>query len=203
MAVQTAGKQQPEPNTKPMRLADHPVLDFLNTVYLTEQVLVDALQSDADVRQWLRDAGWPVETEPAELPPSALLRAARALRSTIRTLVEKQKASRITESDLAPLNALLKQARSYHKVVSKKDGSLRFERKWKQRAPEEVLAPLAESAADLLVNGDFSLVRLCESEQCVLWFYDRTKSHHRRWCSMATCGNRHKVAAFRQRKLQA
>jgi predicted RNA-binding Zn ribbon-like protein len=31
-------------------------------------------------------------------------------------------------------------------------------------------------------------------------FYDRTKSHKRRWCSMALCGNRHKVAEFRKRR---
>jgi predicted RNA-binding Zn ribbon-like protein len=31
----------------------------------------------------------------------------------------------------------------------------------------------------------------------VLWFFDRTKSHRRRWCSMAVCGNRHKAARFR------
>nr|WP_254214234.1 CGNR zinc finger domain-containing protein [Burkholderia multivorans] len=33
----------------------------------------------------------------------------------------------------------------------------------------------------------------------MLWFLDRTKSHRRRWCSKALCGNRQKVAAFRRR----
>jgi predicted RNA-binding Zn ribbon-like protein len=51
-----------------------------------------------------------------------------------------------------------------------------------------------------LVAGDFSLIRRCEHPECVLWFYDRTKAHKRRWCSMALCGNRHKVAQFRKRK---
>ena len=36
-----------------------------------------------------------------------------------------------------------------------------------------------------------------------LMFYDRTKSHKRRWCSMALCGNRHKVAEFRKRRQSA
>ena len=44
------------------------------------------------------------------------------------------------------------------------------------------------------------LIRECEHPDCVLWFYDRTKSHRRRWCSMALCGNRHKVAEFRKRQ---
>ncbi|WP_327229156.1 CGNR zinc finger domain-containing protein [Achromobacter xylosoxidans] len=31
-------------------------------------------------------------------------------------------------------------------------------------------------------------------------FHDKTKSHRRRRCSMALCGNRMKVAAFRSRQ---
>ncbi len=53
---------------------------------------------------------------------------------------------------------------------------------------------------ELLVEGDFELVRNCEHPDCILWFYDRTRSHKRRWCSMATCGNRYKAARFRERR---
>jgi len=63
-----------------------------------------------------------------------------------------------------------------------------------------VLGPVAEAAADLLATADFTLVKRCEDETCVLWFSDQTKSHHRRWCSPALCGNRHKVAAYRKRR---
>ena len=62
-----------------------------------------------------------------------------------------------------------------------------------------LLGPVAEAAAHLLVEGDFALVRQCEHPDCILWFYDRTKSHKRRWCSMAQCGNRQKAARFRKR----
>ena len=40
---------------------------------------------------------------------------------------------------------------------------------------EAFLAPVAEAVADLMANADFDLVRHCEGEACVLWFYDRTK----------------------------
>ncbi|MFI4982934.1 MAG: CGNR zinc finger domain-containing protein, partial [Nevskiales bacterium] len=60
--------------------------------------------------------------------------------------------------------------------------------------------PVAEAVASLLAQGDFTLVRTCESSDCTLWFHDHTKSHRRRWCSMAQCGNRQKVAAFRARR---
>jgi predicted RNA-binding Zn ribbon-like protein len=62
-----------------------------------------------------------------------------------------------------------------------------------------LLGPLAQAVAQLLVDGDFDLVRQCEHPECVLWFHDRTKAHKRRWCSMALCGNRHKAARFRKR----
>jgi predicted RNA-binding Zn ribbon-like protein len=43
-------------------------------------------------------------------------------------------------------------------------------------------------------------VRKCEAHDCTLLFEDATRSGRRRWCSMALCGNRMKVAAFRARR---
>lgn len=62
-----------------------------------------------------------------------------------------------------------------------------------------LLGPVAEAVAQLLAEGDFTLVKQCEHPDCVLWFYDRTKAHKRRWCSMAVCGNRYKAAQFRKK----
>jgi predicted RNA-binding Zn ribbon-like protein len=104
---------------------------------------------------------------------------------------------------VGPLNEFLSVCESHVELRAGPKKSLRSERRWRTEKAEGLLAPVAEAAADLLVNGDFELVRKCEDRECVLWFYDRTKSHHRRWCSMASCGNRNKVAAFRQRKENA
>jgi len=52
----------------------------------------------------------------------------------------------------------------------------------------------------MLADEHFALTRKCEHPECTLWFYDRTKAHRRRWCSMALCGNRAKVARFRQQQ---
>jgi predicted RNA-binding Zn ribbon-like protein len=188
-------------SAEPMLVGDHPALDFLNSVARLEGKLVDSFQRDSDVLGWLAHTGWPVESDPADLRPQSLVQTARTLRETVRTLVERRKAGKRVDPEA--LNTFLAEARSSMKLAQKKDGSLQLTRKWKQRTAGEILAPLAESAADLLANGDFDLVRHCQNDECVLWFYDRTKSHHRRWCSMATCGNRHKVMAFRQRRQQA
>jgi predicted RNA-binding Zn ribbon-like protein len=52
--------------------------------------------------------------------------------------------------------------------------------------------------ADL--EGTFHRLRECSSPTCTVVFYDRTKNHTTRWCSMATCGNRDKVRRFRERE---
>lgn len=57
---------------------------------------------------------------------------------------------------------------------------------------------LAETIAHLLAEGDLQFMRVCEHPECTPRFYDRTKSHKRRWCSIAVHGNRHKVAEYRK-----
>jgi hypothetical protein len=52
--------------------------------------------------------------------------------------------------------------------------------------------------ADL--DGSLHRLRECSAPTCTVVFYDRTKNHTGRWCSMATCGNRDKVRRFRERE---
>ena len=55
----------------------------------------------------------------------------------------------------------------------------------------------------VLCYADLALVKKCENPVCVLFFYDTSKNHSRRWCSMSVCGNRMKVAAHYQRLRKA
>ena len=63
-----------------------------------------------------------------------------------------------------------------------------------------LLAPVAEAAALLLANEDHRRVRRCAAPGCGHWFLDTSKNQRRRWCSMAVCGNRAKVAAHHGRR---
>lgn len=184
------------PTLEPFVIADHPALDLMNTVAVVEGQWVDFWQSDADVLAWLERLGLRREAAP-RLAKGALLDAARRLREVVRELVLKRKAG--LRGDPAPLNEFLLQAASHPQLVWDNDQP-RLQRVGGNTSPEQVLAPLSELAAQLLGEGDFNLVRKCEHPDCVLWFYDRTKSHRRRWCSMAACGNRHKVAEHRKRQ---
>lgn len=184
---------------EPYVLADHPVLDMLNTRANVDGVPFEFWQGDGDVERWLVRLNWVEEGAVPAFEEGALLGAARGLREVIRLLLEQRKAG--LQGDPAALNTFLRKAVSHPQLAWPAPGELRLERRRKQQTAEQLLSPIAEAAAMLLVDGDFGLVRTCEHPECVLWFYDRTKGHKRRWCSMALCGNRHKVAEFRKRKL--
>ena len=49
-------------------------------------------------------------------------------------------------------------------------------------------------------DQDWERLKLCDSDSCRWAFYDRSKNHSSRWCTMASCGNRAKARRFRQRR---
>jgi predicted RNA-binding Zn ribbon-like protein len=66
-----------------------------------------------------------------------------------------------------------------------------------------LLASLAREAVHLFGGEAAERIRQCESPTCTIFFVDTSRSGHRRWCSMATCGNKAKVAALRRRAKEA
>lgn len=185
---------------RPQFLAGDLALDFLNTRMRVRGEVRDVLQTGEDVLTWLGQAGLPASKICPNARSLSLLCAARTLRENIRSLVERRKAGR--RADPSVLNNFLKYAQSHLRLIWRKPDSLAIERIRQHDGPEAILAPVAEAAAVLLATANFSLVKRCEEETCVLWFSDKTKSHHRRWCSMLLCGNRHKVATYRKRRQQ-
>ncbi|MBS6435579.1 MULTISPECIES: CGNR zinc finger domain-containing protein [Pantoea] len=180
----------------PLQIGDHLALDFLNTVAQVDGEPHDFFQRDEDVARWLEAAGCLSGTGQAKARAGTLLTAARQLRAVILQAVERKKREEAWQPE--ELNRFLRSASSHLELALNRDGQPEYRRVYAAATPEQQLGPVAEQAADLLVNGDFSLVRECEHPDCTLWFYDRTKAHRRRWCSMALCGNRAKAARFRR-----
>ncbi|WP_312434345.1 ABATE domain-containing protein [Janthinobacterium sp.] len=185
------------PSAAPM-LADQRALDMLNTQARKDGAVLDYWQSGDEVLRWLEQAGITAEAASA-VDRDQLLAQARALRALARRLVEGRKEDK-TE-DIGALNAYLHACPSTPHLEQGSDGQLVLTRIARGEPIASLLGALAQDLAQLLVEGDFSLVRQCEHPDCVLWFYDRTKAHKRRWCSMALCGNRHKAAQFRKKAL--
>jgi hypothetical protein len=49
------------------------------------------------------------------------------------------------------------------------------------------------------LDGTWSHMKECASPTCHSVFYDRSKNRSGKWCSMQSCGNQHKVRAWRER----
>lgn len=65
----------------------------------------------------------------------------------------------------------------------------------------QVLSSLARDAIAVIAAADGRITR-CAAEDCRMVFHDESRTGTRRWCSMARCGNRAKVRAFRERALE-
>lgn len=186
----------PQTLPPPLLVGDQPALDFLNTHAFPAGEAVEWIGSGDDWRVWLATAG----LGPPATDADAEARAARTLREWLRGMLEARGPAGLDAADgLAPLNALLAQdARVLHLAPSEVGGAAKT---WMSIATPAwpALQRVASAIADLLTDEDPALVRRCEGRGCTLWFLDRTKSHGRRWCSMAACGNRAKAAAHRAR----
>jgi predicted RNA-binding Zn ribbon-like protein len=190
-------------------IGDELCLDFINTEAVDQDQRVDLLGSFDDLMAWYTQAK---VVDPAQAKAIArhshdaaarALREARQLRAMLREMVERLTEGRtnVPQATLDQLNRLLRAREGYSEIVRTKEG---YETRFRSRVdePAHLLVAIAESAARLLSDGDLTLLRKCQNPRCILYFYDTTKNHRRRWCSMAGCGNRAKVAAFYQRNRQ-
>ena len=178
-------------------IADHLALEILNTQAIRDGENFDTWRDDASVVAWLIRMGL-LEAEQSGMDRwRGIRRRCVGLRGVARQLIEARKKNRSVDESL--LNDYLERAPSLMRLVRDRDGNLVLARERTGSDVDRAVGILAEEVASLLTAANFDLVKQCEHPDCVLWFYDRTKSHRRRWCSMALCGNRQKVARFRKR----
>jgi predicted RNA-binding Zn ribbon-like protein len=64
---------------------------------------------------------------------------------------------------------------------------------------QQVLATIARQFVPLLAESSTASLRQCDGSECTRFFVDRSRAQNRRFCSDRLCGNRAKVAAFRER----
>jgi len=188
-------------------LGNQLALDFLNTQPALEDGLQELLPDLQALERWLLAAGILSSTAAAtplrrwrDSPRAeAFLRKLHAFREALRReVIRQERGLPISESFLEELNQLLEQHPS-RMAVQRHAKQLSLNVVFEPREPEDIWAPIAAAAADLLSGVPKDRVRKCESESCVLHFYDTSKKGSRRWCSMSLCGNKVKVAAYQKR----
>jgi len=97
-----------------------------------------------------------------------------------------------------PINRILRITEGHDELVSA-NSAWKLEFVARESGLDWLLAAVARSAAEIIVEGAQARVRICANPVCGLFFSDHSRTHRRRWCSMAVCGNRNKVASFARR----
>lgn len=148
----------------------------------------ELLAQPADLLRWLASAGMP-----AVGATEADLRTAHSLREAIYALA----LARIGGTD-APeardrINAIAAGVPALPRL--ERDGAISL-----GGSADAMLALIAREAIFLFGSDRSVQIRQCEADNCTLLFVDASRRGDRRWCSMAGCGNRAKLAEFRRRR---
>jgi predicted RNA-binding Zn ribbon-like protein len=120
-----------------------------------------------------------------------------ALREIFTALVKHQP---VAPDSIKPINDVLRITEG-HDELTQSDGRWRLQFVARETSLDWLLAAIARSAAEIVLEGEAAKVRVCANPICGLFFRDKSRTHRRRWCSMAICGNRNKVASFARRRV--
>ena len=202
-----AAVRDPAPETAFLFVGNAKCLDFVNTELIVKGRPVDLLRNFGDLVSWLVEAQALDASEAREAvrrwggqpEGTRVFEEGRAFRAVLRAMVERiVNGKPVRPAAVDAINQLLQNRVGYSQLVRGRGG---FERRFHSGSAEagHLLAPLAEFASDLLCHYDHALIKRCQNPACILYFYDTTKNHARRWCSMSLCGNRMKAATHYSR----
>src|SRR5690242_20344510 len=164
---------------------------FVNT--LDMEPGTEVLQDPGALRDWLVAKGLMDAAQPAGEDD---LKHAIALREAMRSVIGGNSGSRVYPVDLATLNEAAAASRLRMRFGG--DGRARLE-------PESsgavgAMGRLVAALYAAMQTEEWDRLKLCGSGTCRWAFYDRSKNHSSRWCTMASCGNRAKARRFRQKE---
>jgi predicted RNA-binding Zn ribbon-like protein len=171
-------------------------LDFVGTLGARRSDRpVERLPEPADLGRWLTQAGL-VEPE-ARLPSQADYRQALALREAIaRVGIALAEDRAPAAADIEVINAAASDTADGVPYLDPQE----LTERWRTEHPVRLaLARVAVDAVHVFSHQREQLTR-CSLPDCGALLLSRARNEPRRWCSMDTCGNRAKVAAFRARR---
>ena len=170
----------------------HPALDLTSTLQgRLKGTPRELLAEPEDLARWLVAAG--LASSEITCDQDAVL-VARELREAIHQLAHARLAgARLPVRARRILNQVARRGSAPMQLTSEGDALLAGD-------ALQRLALVANEAIALLGGTARGRIRKCENEGCAVLFVDLSRSGARRWCSMAACGNRHKVAEFRRRR---
>jgi predicted RNA-binding Zn ribbon-like protein len=178
--------------------------DFLNTIELESGSLVERFITFDDVANWLLARGVvhgsldAAQLRAAHGDEAALARV-RAVRESLREVAHAISDSRPADpAAIAEINRAI-QARERIELVPE-PGGCSVGHSHVGDPLDDALARLADPIVHAIQAGHTDRVRICANDTCRWIFYDESRAGRRRWCDMATCGNRAKAARHRARQ---
>lgn len=185
-------------------------LDFANTAEWHASVQPQEMLGDySDLIAWSEDAQLLTKSEAASLLADAERKPKQAAAALSRVMAVRDIIYRILtaivdngspdEADMQKFNRALADGMKRAKITAKAGG---FEWTWdkSRHAFDQMLWPILRETAELLTSQEIKRVGQCADDRgCGYLFYDTTRNHSRRWCSMESCGNRAKAMRHYQR----
>ena len=193
---------------RPLFLGNHSAIDFLNTAFAPDGRPVDVIGDGKSFLGWLVAADLIEQAQAEKLAlrfgAKALDSAAeeaRTVREWARSWLSRWRAHPKADymEELAALNKLLSRESCSRQVIQTR-GHMQIVEIHHFENARALIALVARQIALLISGGTRTLIKECASSSCTLWFLDQSKSHRRLFCSPSVCGNRAKVAAFRERQ---
>jgi predicted RNA-binding Zn ribbon-like protein len=201
----------------PLFVGESPALDFLNSVATPKSTLIDWLDTETDLLDWLVVSGLctaeeldPLRDRSHSEELAIALQEVHVFRDAFREFIETNAGRDLVETTVAfvaRINEALLQGTLTMRLTAPKDGEeaqdsdikpIKLTTQYEINRPHDVLPRIAAACAKLICEADFTAVRNCEGPTCTLYFHDVSKNRKRRWCSMSICGNRAKAAAHRK-----
>lgn len=186
-------------------ISEATALDFLNTEIVAEGRPVDLLATWADLVDWLVEARLLRKKDAAAVRAVArnqaevMLGEIKEFRRLLRALVLRLRDGGAPKgSELGAINLALRLGGGALRL-SLEGGAMQLAFEAESSGARDPRYLVARAAAEFLAMAEPSRIGVCGSATCILIYYDTTKSRTRRWCSMATCGNRAKAALFYKR----
>ena len=163
---------------------------YVNTVDLQDGP--EELSDPNTLGAWLVANGL---MEPGQTITDADLKHAIALREAIRGLIGANSGGKVYPLDVATLNEAATASRLRARFGAEGRARLEPEASGVAGAMGRMVAAVFAAMAE----EDWNRLKLCGSQTCRWAFYDQSRNHSSRWCTMASCGNRQKAKRFRQR----
>jgi predicted RNA-binding Zn ribbon-like protein len=180
-------------------IGGHAALDLVNTVAWRGDParIVDRLVDLPTLLAWMTRVGLLDAASGGRLARErqadgeAALRAARRVRETLHTALHATATGTpLSSQDVADLRSVLVGAVRRASL----DSTLPLRWTITPRLPEDLAWQLALVGMELLHDSDrLHAVRVCQGIGCGWLFIDQSRSHTRRWCSSADCGNRERA----------